>query len=155
MYRYSGCRFPYPHRITGDAYAQLMGANFDRPGPCDPEFRVKWTPENNEYFLELVEGGVPWTEIADIFHAIEGNLQFHYDYLVRTGQAKRVKRVAVRHRIPNECMEHVIAHLNERPIRQLAREIGYHHNTVTKKLHELGYKCVDPFSTIKVRWVKE
>ena len=115
------------------------------------EFRVKWTPENNEYLIELVEEGKTWAEIADIFHAIEVNLRLHYARLVKKGRAKKVVRTRI---LSPELMEYVVANLNKQPVGQLAQDIGYHICTVYIKLHQLGWQATHPRSRTEVHWEK-
>ena len=150
MYRYAGCRWP-PQRITGDAYVRLMGLDREEHYDDTAEFRVKWTPENNEYLIELVEEGKAWTEIADIFHAIEVNLRLHYARLVKKGRAKKVVRTRI---LTPELMEYVVANLNKQPVGQLAQDIGYHICTVYIKLHQLGWTATHPRSRAAVHWEK-
>ena len=115
------------------------------------EFRVKWTPENNEYLIELVEAGKTWAEIADIFHAIEVNLRLHYARLVKKGRAKKVVRTRI---LSPELMEYVVANLNKKSVGQLAQDIGYHICTVYIKLHQLGWTATHPRSRTEVHWEK-
>ena len=150
MYRYAGCRWP-PQRITGDAYARLMGIDHEEHYDDIVEFRVKWTPENNEYLIELVEAGKTWTEIADIFHAIEVNLRLHYARLVKKGRTKKVVRTRI---LTPKLMEYVVANLNKKPVGQLAQDIGYHICTVYIKLHQLGWAATHPRSRTEVNWEK-
>lgn len=151
MYRYSGCRYPYPHRLTGDAYTRLMSLDFCKPEKGDTEFHVEWTPENEEYLIELVGEGRTWTEIADIFYAVAGNLMLHYARLVKKGRAPKMVRTRA---IASELMEYVIANLNKKTAAQLAQEIGYHANTVTGRLRQLGWKAVRLHTRTGVRWEK-
>ena len=151
MYRYAGCRYPYPHRITGDAYARLMSLNYGKHYSGDTEFHVKWTPENDEYLIELAEAGKAWTEIADIFNTLEGNLRVHYARLVKLHKARKIVKTR---RMPPELMEYVVANLNKKPVGQLAQDIGYHICTVYIKLHQLGWQATHPRSRTEVHWEK-
>ena len=149
MYRYAGCRWP-PQRITGDAYARLMGIDHEEHYDDIVEFRVKWTPENNEYLIELVEEGKTWAEIADIFHAIEVNLRLHYARLVKNKLKKVTKNEAFKPMekvTKNEVfkpMKYVIANLNKKPISQIAKEIGFSINSIYKQLRKMGWRSCEP-----------
>jgi len=116
------------------------------------EFRVDWTPENDEYFIELVEAGTPFNEIADIFHALEDNLRDHYHYLARQGKAPpRVFQKI----IPPEVMEYVIANLSKKSMNQMERETGWHRTALSTRLRKRGYKTVRKGLSRQVVWVKQ
>ena len=128
-----------------------MSLDFCKPEKGDTEFHVEWTPENEEYLIELVGEGRTWTEIADIFYAVAGNLMLHYARLVKKGRAPKMVKFRG---IPPEAMGYVIDNLNQKPVARLAREIGYHPNSVTDRLRKLGWRAGKPKPKIGVRWEK-
>jgi len=140
VYRYAGCRWP-PQRITGDAYIRLMGIDHEEHYDDIAEFRVKWTPENNEYLIELVEEGKTWAEIADIFHAIEVNLRLHYARLVKKNESKKIIKNGI---VVSGSIEYVAANLNKKSINQLSREIGFSTNYVRRILRKMGWRSCGP-----------
>jgi len=151
VYRYSGCRCEYPQRITGDAYRRLMGLDYADYPEDNMEFRVDWTPENDEYLIELVESGKTWVEIANIFYSIENNLREHYKYLVKQGKAKYRAPLT---RISPEQMDYVISQLNKKSVSQLARETGFAKPTIYQRLGKMGWGVIYKSSPRQIVWVK-
>jgi len=64
MYRYSACEYPFPHRITGDGYQNLMHP-LDR-FPRQYAAGAIWDEEEVEYLIELYKRNFTFDFIADM-----------------------------------------------------------------------------------------
>ena len=118
MYRYSGCRYPYPHRLTGDGYQILMAGMrlFERT----PQKPRAWTDEEEAILIEMYRKCKPISYIADVLdrddlvtraHAIllqkRGKLERRPNIQVKRSQQRRAFIQRHYHRGIDYCMRHL------------------------------------------------
>ena len=65
MYRYSGCVWPFPHRITGDGYQMLMDQLGSLP-EAQREPQQIWDDEDVEQLVTMYRKNLTFNFIADV-----------------------------------------------------------------------------------------
>jgi len=94
MYMYADCYWQFHMRITGDGYTKWAFASLPPPTEqgMGSEMIVDWTPEKEQKLIELVESGMNWEAIADLYYSTGPNMRFKYQTLVKNGKVENPVR---------------------------------------------------------------
>lgn len=130
MWRYEGCRVWWPHKITGDGYARLMGLNETRHG----WLRI-WQPEDDEF----IRANYP------------GHSQEYLEKHLACGGEALVKRLIFlglresRERVIHwrEChTKKLLSLFGKVPMKQVVQELGFNEGYIRKCAYRMGFNSL-------------
>lgn len=139
MYRYSGCKWPFAHRITGDGYQRLMDCLSSFPKtPYDQQ--QKWTDEDVEYLIEMYRKNLRFDFIAEVLGRPIGSIRkkivfLHRDNLLE--QRPNIQSVLFKKR-----NEYIKRHYLVRGVRYCSRHLGLAKSTIEVYAGKMRLKSV-------------
>ena len=133
MYRYSGCRYPYPHRLTGDGHRILMAGMrlFERT----PQKPRAWTDEEEAILIEMYRKCKPISYIADVLDRDDLVTRAHAILLQKRGKLERRPNIQVKRSQQRRAF--IKRHYQERGIKYCMRHLGLARNTVRTYAEQL------------------
>lgn len=133
MYRYAGCRWPYPHRLTGDGYQVLMaGMRLFEVAPKEPQI---WTGEEDTFLIEMYRKCKPISYITDMLERTEDGVKAHVVCLIKQGKLEQRHNIQVRRSQQRRAF--IQRHFRERGIDYCMRHLGLARNTVRTYAQQL------------------
>jgi len=134
VYRYAGCRYPYPHRLTGDGYQILMAGMrlFERT----PQKPRAWTDEEEAILIEMYRKCKPISYIADVLDRDDLVTRAHAILLQKRGKLERRPNIQVKR---SQQRRAFIQRHYHRGIEYCVRHLGLSKKTVEKYAGDLGF----------------
>ena len=139
MYRYAGCRYPYPHRLTGDGYQILMAGM--RLFECAPPKPRTWTNDENALLIEMYRKCKPISYIVDVLGRSASSVMTHKIILQKS--RKLEKRHNIRVKRSQQYRAFIQRHFRECGLDYCARHLGLSKKTVQEYARQEGVaqKC--------------
>lgn len=135
MYRYSNCRHPYPHRITGDGHRALLhGLELI---PVVSVQRVFWTDEEIEELVQMYHRNLTFAHIADVLDREQSSVAKKVEELISKGLKRRP---GIRSLLSGKRKEYVRRHYPVRGLDYCVKHLGLSPSTVRHYAHEMGLR---------------
>jgi len=135
MYRYSGCRWPFPHRLTGDGHDKLMSALEILPeGKRSPI--VPWTQEEKDALVVMYKKNLRYAFMAEVLDRSVDSVRKEIVFLHRDGLLKQ--RPNIQSVLFKKRNEYIKRHFLIRGVDYCVRHLGLAKSTIEVYAEKLG-----------------
>ena len=136
MYRYSGCVWPFPHRLTGDGHKRLMS-------PLPESVReynepAAWTDGDVEYLIEMYRKNLSFPFIADVLERSLDSIRVKVKRLRQSGVLPY--RGNIQHILSEKRREYIRRNYPKYGIEYCARHLGFSLITVEEYVKKMRLK---------------